>query len=150
MSTLVFKVDTLEHKKTQKGKGFIRLKIEGGPWVSVWTQEDAKVLTENPDATFKGDIEQDGDFKNLTNVALAGAESPSNGGKPSTPTQTSETDWRAKERREAFRIAVAVVYKTERDNQVTSDLALQKALDFAGKIVSASEGWAASLDAPFS
>ena len=105
MSTLVFNAEETERKTTQKGKNYVRVKIEGGPWASVWGVDDANLILNNEGQTFKGDLKEDGDWKNLENVSLAGDEKPSTsssqpaGGKATL----SKDEWALKDKKDWLR-----------------------------------------------
>ena len=83
MSTIVFKPETTERKEIKNGKRagehYLRVKIEGGPWASVWGKQDANTILANEGSMFKGELVDDGDWKNLSKVSVSGDESPSNG-----------------------------------------------------------------------
>src|SRR5688572_28563398 len=64
----------IERKTTQAGKPYVRAKIPGQGWVSIWGSDDANLILYNPTATFTGEIIQNGNFKNLEQVALASPE----------------------------------------------------------------------------
>jgi hypothetical protein len=145
--THVFVVEEAERKTTSTGKNYARAKVAGMGWASLWDANDANLVLSNVGKTFKGEmVEKDG-FKNLSGLSIAAD------GEPTTTTDSDEKmskgDWDAKESREAFRIAWAVVYKTERDNQVFPDAAMERALEFAEQVGLAAWNHARTEKVPF-
>jgi hypothetical protein len=128
--THVFVVEEAERKTSKNDKPYVRVKVTGMGWASIWEGDSGNLVLSTPmPATFKGELKEDGDFKNLSGLSLADGETPTP--QASSKSEMTKGDWDAKESREAFRIAWAVVYKVERDNQTFPDAAMERALKFA-------------------